>query len=219
MKHISWIALSCILGLAGCQSTPNPNAPQFLTQKIYHAPAQLFDFDLGSTVLRGELRLKHSCNVTGTSLDIQDQLNQQVRVDTFNLNNNPQLGSTSESTLQEITPALLALYQNKYQATASTAQAGKSTLGEVVFSRLQLANHSVDLAIMRYYGYAYVLQWNSPLVQKDTDQARQQLQTLLKSIQIPGQKLKGSSSDLPISFDLSNSDAKVRQTWQKTYCR
>lgn len=221
MKFTLWIALGCVVGLAGCQSTTtsNPNQPQFLTQKIYHAPAQIFDFDLGSTVLRGELKLKQSCGVMGTSLDIQDQLGQQVRVDTFNLNNNPQLGSTIESSLQDISPALIQLYQSKYQATASAAQTGKSILGDVIFTRLEFAQQYVDVAIMKHYSYVYVLQWNSPLVQNNAEQAQQQLQILLKSLSIPGQKIKGTADDLPISFDLSHSDPKAQQTWQKTYCK
>lgn len=67
---------------------PIQNEPQLQTQKIYHAPAQIFDFDLGTTVLRGHLKLKQFCDASGTSLDIVDQLGQQVRVETFNLNNN-----------------------------------------------------------------------------------------------------------------------------------
>lgn len=88
MKLIYCTALFGVLGLVGCQTAQKTNLPERQEQHIYHAPAQIFDFDLSSSVLRGKLQLQQSCNANGTSLDIRDQKQQQVRIDTFNLNNN-----------------------------------------------------------------------------------------------------------------------------------
>lgn len=218
MKKLAWIALGCCMGLSACHSTKGPNAPQFLTQKIYHGPAQSYDFDLGSTVLRGELKLKEFCSVEGTSLDIVDQLSQQVRIDTLNLNNNAKLGSTLNSSLEAVSPQILAQYEATYQATASDTKTEKVLLGDAVFSRLSNENQNMDLAIMSRYGYAYVVQLNSPITGSDATQSRNQLQTLLKSLSIPGQKLANSTSELPIIFDLSQTDSNARKTWQNANC-
>lgn len=219
MKLMAWAMIGCAVGLAACQSnTHNANQPQFLTQKIYHAPAQSYSFDLGSTTLRGELDLKQACSITGSSLDIRDQLNQQVRIDTINLNHNPQLQITGTSPLKEVAPAVLALYQNKYQATATTPHGYKSHVGDVAISRLTNQQKNVDLLIFTQYNYAYIVQLNSPLLQTDAEKAKQQLQILLKSMQIPGKALVNASNPLPISFDLSNTDSSARAAWQKTYC-
>ena len=218
MKPIAWIALGCCLGVSACHSTKVQNQPQFLTQKIYHGAAQSYDFDLGSTVLRGELNLKEFCSVDGSSLDIMDQLNQQVRIDTLNLNNNVKLGSTLKSTLEEVSPQILAQYEATYQATASDTKTEKVLLGDAVFSRLSSESHNIDLAILSRYGYAYVVQLNSPITGSNATQSRNQLQTLLKSLSIPGQKKANSNAELPSTFDLSQTDSSARKTWQKANC-
>lgn len=207
-----------VVGLTACQSTKNPNQGQFLTQKIYHAPAQSYDFDLGSSILRGELQMKQACSVHGTSLDLLDQLQQQVRIDTINLNNNTELQLTADSPLKEIVPKVLALYQNKYKATASAPKGYKSHIGDVAISRLSTPDQQIDTLILTQYGYAYVVQLNSAFQQNDAEKGKQQLQTLLKSLQIPGKKLANVDTALPISFDLSNTDQNARRTWQQTYC-
>lgn len=224
MKIVYGAILISTLGLAACQSTPNPTQPQLQTQKIYHAPAQIFDFDLGNSALRGKLQLKQSCDVIGTSLDIRDQLSQQVRIDTFNLRNNPQLNLTAQSSLKQIAEQLLSLYQQKYKANLLSApQYYKTTQNEVVIGRLQIGQQPIDIAIQTAYDYAYVITLNSPLQQSKPQNTQQQLQILLKSLSIPGSKITsskatGSTSDLPIAFDLSNHDANARRNWQKTYC-
>ncbi len=218
MRQIAWIALGCCVGLSACHSTKGPNAPQFLTQKVYHGAAQSYDFDLGSTVLRGELKLNEFCSVEGTSLDIVDQLSQQVRIDTLNLNNNAKLGSTLNSTLEEVSPQILAQYEATYQATASDSKTEKVLLGDAVFSRLSSESHNIDLAILSRYGYAYVVQLNSPITGSNATQSRNQLQTLLKSLSIPGQKKANSNAELPSTFDLSQTDSSARKTWQKANC-
>ena len=219
MKLVAWTMIGCAIGLAACQSkTPNANQAQFLTQKIYHAPAQSYSFDLGSSVLRGELDLKQACTITGTSLDIVDQLNQQVRLDTINLNNNPQIALKTDSPLKDVATQVLALYESKYQATATTPQGYKAHMGDVAITRLTNNQHSIDVAIFSRYNYAYILQLNSPILQNSPENSKQQLQILLKSLQIPGKALANATNTLPISFDLSNSDSKARKAWQKTYC-
>lgn len=212
--------IGCAVGLAACQSNTHnvANKPQFLTQKIYHAPAQSYSFDLGSTVLRGELNLKQACTLTGSSLDIRDQLNQQVRIDTINLHNNPQLPITSDTPLKDSAVAILKLYEQQYQATASVPQGYKGHMGNVAISRLSKEAQHIDVAIFTQYNYAYILQLNSAFVQNDAEKAKRQLQTLLKSIHIPGKSLTSTGSTLPISFDLSNTDPNASKSWLKTYC-
>ena len=211
--------VGCALGLAACQSkTSTANQPQFLTQKIYHAPAQSYDFDLGSPLLRGELKLKEACSVTGSSLDITDQLQQQVRIDTFNLNHHPQLGQQVEGDLKTIAPLILSLYQNQYKSQAQNPKIYKSHIGDVVITRLNRDTNPIDLIIVKKYQYAYVLQLNTPLKAESEENARQRMLSLLKSLQIPGKHIVGNASTLPLSFDLSNGDSNARQNWQKTYC-
>ena len=218
MKLMAWTMIGCALGLTACQSTQNPNQAQFLTQKIYHAPAQSYDFDLGSPILRGELQMKQACSINGTSLDILDQLNQQVRIDTINLNNNSELQLTRDSSLKDIVPKVIALYASKYNATASTPKGYKSHIGDVAITRLSTSTQQIDTLILTQYGYAYILQLNSHFYQTDVEKGKQQLQTLLKSLQIPGKKLAITDNALPVSFDLSNSDQSARRNWQQTYC-
>ena len=214
---MAWAMIGCAFGLAACQSkNSTANQPQFLTQKIYHAPAQTYDFDLGSSLLRGELKLKQACSIHGSSLDILDQIQQQVRIDTINLNQHPQWTQYSDD-LKTLSPFILQRYQTQYQAQAQHNKIYNSAMGDVVMSRLQRSQHAVDLVIFKKYDYAYVVQLNSPLQPENEEIARQRMMTLLKSIQIPG-KPTGHASTLPISFDLSNSDAHARLTWQKTYC-
>lgn len=210
--------IGCAWGLTACQSTQNPNQAQFLTQKIYHAPAQSYDFDLGSSILRGELKMKQACSVKGTSLDILDQLQQQVRLDTINLNNNSELQLTSDSALKDIVPKVLALYEAQYKATATAPKGYKSHIGDVAMSRLSSGTQNIDILVLTQYGSAYVLQLNSPFYANDAEKGKQQLQTLLKSLQIPGKKLANSDHSLPINFDLSNTDQTARRAWQQTYC-
>ena len=218
MKLMAWAMVGCAFGLAACQSkTLTANQPQFLTQKIYHAPAQAYDFDLGSPLLRGELNLKQTCSVKGSSLDIIDQVQQQVRIDTINLLNHPELGQYAQSNLKTLAPLVLQLYQNQYQAQMQHSKIYSKDAGDVVIARLQASNQPVDVMILKSYNYAYVIQLNTPLKAQNEEIARQRMMTLLESLQIPG-KPKGDASTLPISFDLSNSDAKARLTWQKTYC-
>lgn len=220
MKFMAWTMIGCAtFGLAACQSKiSDVNQPQFLTQKIYHAPAQSYDFDLGSPLLRGELKLKEACSVTGSSLDIQDQIQQQLRIDTLNLDHHPQLGQQLESDLKTIAPAILNLYETQYQSKAQQPKIYQSHIGDVVITRLQHQNNPIDLLIVKKYQYAYVLQFNSALPVATEEISRQRMLNLLKSLQIPGKHLAGSSSTLPLSFDLSNGDASARRTWQKTYC-
>lgn len=219
MKFMAWTMIGCAIGLAACQSkTTNVNQPQFLTQKVYHAPAQSYDFDLGSPLLRGELKLKEACSVTGSSFDIQDQIQQQIRIDTVNLNHHPQLGQHVDSDLKTVAPLILNLYQTQYQAQAQQPKVYKSHIGDVVITRLQRSTNPIDLLIVKKYQYAYVLQLNSPLQAETEESTRQRMLDLLKSLQIPGKHIAGNSSTLPLSFDLSNSDASARRTWQKTYC-
>ena len=169
-------------------------------------------------MLRGELKLNEFCRVEGTSLDIVDQLSQQVRIDTLNLNNNAKLGSTLNSTLEEVSPQILAQYEATYQATASESKTEKVLLGDAVVSRLSSESHNIDLAILSRYGYAYVVQLNSPITGSNATQSRNQLQTLLKSLSIPGQKKANSNAELPSTFDLSQTDSSARKTWQKANC-
>lgn len=192
--------------------------PTVFNTKSHHGAAQSYDFDLGSTVLRGELKLNEFCSVEGTSLDIVDQLSQQVRIDTLNLNNNTKRGSTLNSTLEEVSPQILAQYEATHQATASDSKTEKVLLGDAVFSRLSSESHNIDLAILSRYGYAYVVQLNSPITGSNATQSRNQLQTLLKSLSIPGQKKANSNAELPSTFDLSQTDSSARKTWQKANC-
>ncbi len=189
VKLAHWTVLWSAIALAACHTAPH-NKPELPLQKIYHAPAQIFDFDLSSNVLRGAVELKQSCNAMGTSLDIIDQQKQQVRIDTFNLHQNASLHLTTDSDLKTINEQLIALYQQKYQATATSSKLLKTSQGDAMFTRLTHDQQHLDIAIQSRYGYAYVITLNSPLVQ-DTQTAEQLLQTLLKSLYTPSSQSKG----------------------------
>ena len=214
------IAWALPVTLVGCHSVPKPNRPMPQTQKIYHAPAQLFDFDLSNSVLRGKLELKSSCNLDGTSLDIHDQLGQQVRVDTFNLTGNPAFDNLSqESSLKQVNDQIVALYSQKYHATVTgAAKRFNNSARDVAISRLTYKGHNLDLAVSQAYGQAYVIVLNSQLLQHDAKTAQQQLLLLASALLIPGQTLKGSESAMPVVFDLSNTDKTARQKWLQQYC-
>lgn len=219
MKNTWGLAMPVLMGLLGCQSTPPANQPQFPSQKIYHAPAHLYDFDLSSSALRGELKLKQSCDVTGTSLDILDQLGQQVRLDSFNLNHHPQLHTTQHSTLPEVAAKLLVLYQK--QLDVRQIQHSESIVhnhSDALFYRLALAEQTVDLVVLVENGFAYSILLNSPLTQSNTEKSKQQLLTLLQSLFISSSNRHDNVADLAVAFDLSHLDAKVRQDWQHKYC-
>lgn len=221
IQWVIWGSAVCLL--SACRTTPNPNKPEFETQKNYHAPAQLFDFDLGNSVLRGQSQLKQSCSVKGTSLDIRDQLSQQIRIDTFNLSD-PSIfaeGSTAQD-LKSITRTLLPLYQARYQAkSVSAPKVYELPQGKAVIAELNIGERQVPIALQLGYGNAYVMIYNSSLP-TTPDIAQQQLQVLLKALSVPGAKLKGSQSDLPLTFDFSNeanrSNKQAGQVWQTKYC-
>lgn len=187
------------------------------TNKIYHAPAQTYDLDLGSTAFTGKLDLRASCTPEGNSLSVTDQAGQISRIDAINLKGNTKLPNADTLSIQELSQQIVPLYAKLYNTyTLGELRMVRSPIGPagyiMVASQQQLT--PIGLLIAKQGDYAYVLQYKSNGL-KD-QQMQQALIRLATSMQIPGKQLKKSSTPMALSIDLAQSTPAQLDDWKKT---
>lgn len=230
-KLLPLLAVSLTAGLSACsvledpmqtfQELPfikplRPVKPDMVANnKIYYAPAQTYNLDLGGTPFMGRLNLKESCTPQGHSLTIIDQTNKFYRIDVININNNPKFPNAQNNSTLELGNQITATYKPLYSAfQEGQTIAVKSPLGPAAYSVLALPNlDQIALLIARQNNYVYVVQHS------EVKYSKQDMQHILAQVadamQVPGKQLKKSGSELPLTIDLANASPAQLADWKK----
>lgn len=230
-KFIPLLVITFTAGLSACSVLEDPiQALQDLpiikplkpvrpdmqpNNKIYYAPAQTYNLDLGGAPFMGRLNMKESCAPQGHSLTIVDQTNKFYRIDVININNNPKFPNAQTNSTLELGNQITAMYKTLYSAfQEGQTIAVKSPIGPAGYSVLALPNlDQVALLIARQNNYVYVVQHTESKYNKQDMQ--QQLAKVAEAMQIPGKRLKKSGSELPLSIDLANATPAQLADWKK----
>jgi hypothetical protein len=225
------LAVSIAVGLSACsvledpmqafQELPlikplRPVKPDMVSNnKIYYAPAQTYNLDLGATPFMGRLNMKESCAPQGHSLTIVDQTSKFYRIDVININNNPKYPNAQNSSTLELGNQITAMYKTLYGAfQEGQTMAVKSPIGPAGYSVLALPNlDQLALLIARQNDYVYVVQHSESKYSKQDMQRT--LAEVAEAMQIPGKQLKKSKTELPISIDLANATPAQLADWKK----
>ena len=225
------LAVSMVAGLSACSVLEDPlqtlyevpfikplkpARPEMVANtKIYYAPAQTYNLDLGGTPFMGHLRMKESCAPQGHSLTIIDQTNKFYRIDVININNNPKFPNAQTNSTVELGNQVTGMYKTLYSAFQEGQTSGvKSPLGPAAYSVLALPNlDQIALLIARQNNYVYVVQHS------ESKYSKQDMQHILAQVadamQVPGKRLKKSPSELPLTIDLANATPAQLADWKK----
>lgn len=193
-----------------------PVKPEMVANtKIYYAPAQTYNLDLGGTPFMGHLSMKESCTPQGHSLTIVDQTNRFYRIDVININNNPKFPNAQNSSTVELGNQVTAMYKTLYTAFQQGQTTGvKSPLGPAAYSVLALPNlDQIALLIARQNNYVYVVQHSAS--KYDKQDMQHILAQVADAMQVPGKRVKKSPSELPLTIDLANATPAQLADWKK----